>query len=147
MMDRPSRPRAFRLEDGKAVVVDDAPAPRIEEQPDAYAIEAESAAGRGEVVIQQAQRRGVAARVFLTVGGVFWSALGALVLLALTTWFTSFVEDLYARAPALGWVGLALAVVAALALLVMAGREIRGVLRQRHIARLHMGLAKARAAD
>lgn len=155
---RPARPRAFRLEDGKAVIVaQDEPRAEaralaqavVEEQPDAYAREAEAEAADpgGERVVQQAQRRGVAARAFLTWGGVFWSALSALALLALSTWFASFVDDLFARAPALGYVGLALAGLVALALVVMVGREARGVLRQRHIAKLHMGLADARAKD
>jgi hypothetical protein len=45
---------------------------------------------------------------------------------------------------ALGWLGLALLVIAALALLVMLAREMRGVLRQRRIATLHEKIATAR---
>lgn len=135
---RPARPRAFRLDDGGAV---------IEDQQDAYALEAEPAAPRGDAIVQQAQRRGIAARTLLSASGLFWSAAFGLALLALGAWFTQLVEGLFARTPALGWLGLALLVVAALALLVMLAREVRGVLRQRRIATLHGSIARAREAD
>ncbi len=135
---RPARPRAFRLDDGGAV---------IEDQPDAYALEAERAEPHGDAIVQQAQRRGIAARTLLSASGLFWSAAFGLALLALGAWFTQLVEGLFARTPALGWLGLALLVVAALALLVMLAREVRGVLRQRRIATLHGSIARAREAD
>ena len=135
---RPARPRAFRLDDGGAV---------IEDQPDAYALEAERAEPHGDAIVQQAQRRGIAARTLLSASGLFWSAAFGLALLALGAWFTQLVEGLFARTPALGWLGLALLVVAALALLVMLAREVRGVLRQRRIATLHGSIAQAREAD
>lgn len=135
---RPARPRAFRLDDGGAV---------IEDQPDAYALEAARAEPRGDAIVQQAQRRGIAARTLLSASGLFWSAALGLALLALGAWFTQLVEGLFARTPALGWLGLALLAIAALALLVMLAREMRGVLRQRRIATMHAGIAQAREAD
>jgi putative membrane protein len=60
---------------------------------------------------------------------MFWSALSGLVLLALGLAVTNLVEDLYARAPWLGAIGLALALVAGLALLVVLLREIIGLAR------------------
>jgi putative membrane protein len=135
---RPARPRAFRLDDGGAV---------IEDQPDAYALEAERGEPQGDAIVQQAQRKGIAARALLSASGLFWSAVLGLALLALGAWFTQLVEGLFARTPALGWLGLALLVVAALALLVMLAREVRGVLQQRRIATLHGSLARAREAD
>jgi putative membrane protein len=135
---RPARPRAFRLDDGGAV---------IEDQPDAYALEAERPEPGGEAIVQQALRKGIAARALLSASGLFWSAAFGLALLALGAWFTQLVEGLFARTPALGWLGLALLVVAALALLVMLARELRGVLRQRRIATLHGSIAQAREAD
>ncbi|MSP45925.1 MAG: TIGR01620 family protein [Xanthobacteraceae bacterium] len=62
-------------------------------------------------------------------GAMFWSALSGLVLLALGLAITSLIEDLFARAPWLGGVGLALALVAGLALLVVMLREIVGLVR------------------
>ena len=135
---RPARPRAFRLNEGGAI---------IEDQADAYALEAERPALHGDAIVQQAQRRGIAARTLLSASGLFWSAAFGLALLALGAWFTQLVEGLFARTPALGWLGLALLVVAALALLVMLAREVRGVLRQRRIATMHAAIAQAREAD
>ncbi len=146
---RTSRPRAFRLDDGKAVVVDATRGEAvIENQPDAYEREALAVANpEGETIIEQAQRRGVAARTLMTWAGLFWSALTSLLVLGLSTWFMGFVEGLFARSQALGYIGLGLAAALVLALVVMLGREVRGVLRQRHIAKLHMALAQARTAD
>ena len=62
-------------------------------------------------------------------GTLLWSALSGLVLMALGLAITNLVEDLYARAPWLGAIGIALAIVAGLALLVIAGREIAGLMR------------------
>lgn len=62
-------------------------------------------------------------------GTLFWSALSGLVLLALGLAVTNLVEDLYARAPWLGAIGLALALLAGLALLVVMLREIVGLAR------------------
>jgi putative membrane protein len=62
-------------------------------------------------------------------GALFWSALSGLVVLALGLAITSIVEDLFARSPWLGIVGLALAVLAGLALLAMLLREVIGLMR------------------
>jgi putative membrane protein len=153
--DRPVRPRAFRLDAGQAVAADPhTGAPiraMVEEQPDPYereALEALAArSGPDEAAVQTAQKRGMAARALFSWGGLLWSSLGGLALFALAMWVTGFVEDLFARSPALGYVGLALAIAAGFALLALFTREARGILRQRHVARLHSGLADARAAD
>ena len=62
-------------------------------------------------------------------GTLFWSALSGLVVMALGLAVTNLVEDLYARAPWLGAIGLALALLAGLALLVVVLREIVGLAR------------------
>jgi len=62
-------------------------------------------------------------------GGLFWSALSGLVVMALGLAVTSLVEDLFARAPWLGGVGLAFAIAAGLALLAVVVREVSGLLR------------------
>ncbi len=139
------RPRAFILDDGKGAR---APDVEIEAQDDAYEHEALAAdLPPDEVAVEQAQKRGIAARALLSWAGVFWSALGGLVTLALGLWFDALIEGLYARAPALGWVGLALLAVAALALLVLATREALAVFRQKRIAAMHAAIAAARAKD
>ena len=62
-------------------------------------------------------------------GTLLWSGLSGLVLMALGLAITNLIEDLYVRAPWLGAIGLALALIAGLALLVVAGREIVGLAR------------------
>jgi putative membrane protein len=101
----------------------------------------------GEEAVEAAQKQGVVARSLLSWGGLFWSATGGLVSLAIGLWLTRLIEDLFTWSPAFGAVGLALAGVAGTALFVLATREISGILRQRHIAELHMGLARARGKD
>ena len=144
------RPRAFRLD---AAHIADAPTPAppgggviVETQPDAFA-QGEAALDADEAAIEAAQKKGVAARALFSWSGLFWSALGGLVSLALGLWVTHLVEGLFAQVPALGFVGLALAALAALALVVLAAREIVAIRRQARIARLHESLAHAHAAD
>ena len=146
MIDKP-RPRAFRLDPAEPAPPG-VPPVRIEEIPDFYAEEALAARlPAAEAAIETAQRRGMAARGFLSWGGLFWSALGGLITLALGLWVDRLVEDLFARTPVLGTVALVLAGLAVLALLVLAGRELRAVWNQRRVAELHRQLAEARLTD
>ncbi len=118
--------------------------PIVELTPDPFFAEEPEPAERA---IEVAQRRGIFQRSLLSWAGLFWSALGGLVSLALGLWVTRLVDDAFARAPALGIVGLVLAALAVLALLVMAVREAVAIGRQRHIARLHGAVARAHADD
>lgn len=143
----PRRPRAFRIDSG-AVVAEPSRAPTIETEPDYFEREAEQlAAGNAEASVEDAQKQGMLRRSLLSWGGLFWSALSSLLLLALGMWFTQLVEDLFRRAPTLGYIGLALLALAVLALIVLAIREIVAISRQRKIARLHIAFADARARD
>ena len=147
---RSSRPRAFRL-DGSDVELADAEAPAnrpsIALQPDAYAAEGAAGLPPEEAAIEEAQRSGMIARKAFTWGGLFWSATGALVSLAIGIWFTSLIEQFFARSMALGWVGDALLGLAGLALIVLLAREIRSLFQQKCIARMHADFASARLAD
>ncbi len=144
------RPRAFRL--GALGPAPRAAAPQeavvIETTADPYEAEA-LLAGRdaGEAAVEAAQKQGVAARSLLSWGGLFWSAAGGLVSLAFGLWLTRLIDDLFTWSPAFGLIGLALAGAAGTALFVLGAREIGGILRQRHIAELHAGLARAREKD
>ena len=142
--DAPARrPRAFRLDPDGAPATTHA---TIEEQPDAY--ELETATPETEnAVTEYAQARGIIARRFLSWGGVLGTAITGLITLALGLWFNTLIDDLFARSLTLGWVGVALLALAVLALGVLLGREIAGVLRQRHIAKLHAALTEARIKD
>ena len=135
------RPRAFRLDE----VRPEDPRVAIEPQPDAF--EREGVIEPEEAAIEAAQKRGVIARRGFGWGGLFWSALGALMSLAVGVWLQGLIEGFFARSAALGWIGAALLALVGVALLALLGRELAGLMRQRQIARLHMAFAQARAAD
>lgn len=166
---RPARPRAFRLTpDPESAVPERAEAPpgprprafrvdprqgpgaagiAIVEQPDPYDGEAAGAETDAEAAVELAQRRGMLDRLRPSWPGLFWSALGGLVSLGVSLWVWRLVEDLFARVPSLGWLGVALLGLAGLALGVMAVREVLGVARQRQVAILHRRIAEAHTAD
>jgi len=134
-----SGPRVFEL--GSMV---------IETTADPYEAEAKSLAAThdaDEEAVEVAQKQGVVARSALSWGGLFWSATGGLVSLGFGLWLARLIDDLFAWSPLFGVIGLALAAAAAAALFVLATRELAGILRQRHIAELHNGLARAREKD
>ena len=139
--DQRPRPRAFRLDE----VRPEDPRVAIEPQPDAF--EREGVIEPEEAAIEAAQKRGIMARRGLSWGGLFWSALGALMSLAVGVWVQGLIETFFARSAALGWIGVALLALVGVALLALLGRELLGLMRQRQIARLHMAFAQARAAD
>jgi putative membrane protein len=80
-------------------------------------------------------------------GALFWSALSGLVLLALSLAVTRFVEDLFARAPWLGALGLALALLAGAALLAVILREAIGLARLATVEHLRERAAAVIASD
>ena len=158
--ERRPRPRAFRL-DGDTVVPPKT-AREAQEQARPFAtkvIEPEEdvfanrrAGGEGgldadEQAVEEAQAGGLLRRFLLSWGGVFWSALTGLISLAVTLWVTKLVEDLFAHSALLGTIGFALAAALAVAALILFAREIRTMMRQNKIAKLHIALAKARADD
>ena len=158
MTDAPRRPRAFRLDAGSTLPTGDLRA-TIERphatntvllpQPDVFAPVALHPAepATNEEAVEVAQKQGMLSRALFSWGGLFWSALGGLFSLAVGLWVTRIVDDLFARAPALGWVGLALAGLVLLAIMALASREFRAIGRQRRIAELHIACAQAHAAD
>jgi putative membrane protein len=114
------QPRAFRLDNpdvtSGSVVVTDEPFDAIE-------------AADGAVVPMGARRRAPWLAVFL-------SALTGLVLLGLGLAIENLIVDLYAAAPWLGWVALALAILAVVSFLALIGREVAGIWREQKIERL-----------
>ena len=62
-------------------------------------------------------------------GTLFWAAVGGLVLLGLGLGIVNLIEDLFARSESLGFLGLAFAFAAALALMVVIAREAFGLAR------------------
>ncbi len=139
---RKFRPRAFRLDDQPK-----APDFVVEEQPDPYRIEAELLLDPAEQAVEKAQKQGFLGGGVFSWSGLLLSALGGLVSFAFTLWLSNLIESLFARSAALGVIGLGLAALALLAALVLAGREIKSIFRQRHIALLHRELALAHETD
>src|SRR5712672_2453274 len=80
-------------------------------------------------------------------GTVFWTALGGLVLLGSGLGIVNLIEDLFARSESLGYLGLGFAVVAALALTVVIGREAFGLMRLAAIEKLHLRAAAVLLSD
>lgn len=100
-----------------------------------------------ERAVEIAQTRGIFRRGALSWGGLFWSAFGGLVSLAFGLWLTNVVEAAFSKSATLGSLGVVLALLAVVALLAIAIKELIAVGRQRHIARLHQHFAAAHAAD
>lgn len=157
----PRRPRAFRLDPAsepdaaaRPTASAEREAPRmspppgvvLEETPDAYEREAMETLAPEEAAVEVAQKRGMLPRRFGW-GALFWSATTGLLGLGFSLWLWRLIDDLFAKYQALGWIAVALASLAGLALLALLIRETRAVLRQRGIARLHQDFAAARAAD
>ena len=157
--ERRPRPRAFRL-DGDTVVPPKSAregqeqarpfATKViepDEDPFASRASAEGDLEADEQAVEEAQAGGLLRRFLLSWGGVFWSALTGLISLAVTLWVTKLVEDLFAHSALLGTIGFALAAALAASALILFAREIRTMMRQNKIAKLHIALAKARADD
>ncbi len=123
------QPRAYRLDDPNVA----AGAVQVTEEP-FDAIEAAD----GVVVPMGSKRRAP----WL---GILLSALFGLLLLGLGLAVESLIVDLYAIAPWLGWVALALASLAVLAFLAIIGREVSGIWREQKIESLREAAVDALA--
>ena len=151
--ERRARPRAFRLEGDETVPSKPASASGaelIESETDAFAREAAELVDGltgDEAAVEAAQANGLLQNFVMSWGGVFVSAITGLFSLALSIWAWNFVADLFSHSAILGAIGLFLAGAAALAAGVFILREIRSILRQNQIARLHVALAEAHAAN
>jgi putative membrane protein len=80
-------------------------------------------------------------------GTLFWSAAGGLVSLGVSLAVVRLIEDLFARAEWLGWVGLALAMLASVAFLAVAAREAIGLARLSAVEKLRQRAIQAVALD
>jgi len=80
-------------------------------------------------------------------GSVFWSAIAGLVLLGTGLGVTHLIEDLFARSESLGFLGLAFAFAATLALVVVVAREALGLARLATIEKLHQRAAMVLLSD
>jgi putative membrane protein len=80
-------------------------------------------------------------------GRLFIGAAGSLVTFAVGIWVTDFIQGLFQRDDALGYIALALAAVAGLALLAIVLREIASLARLTRITRLRADAEAAAASD
>ena len=120
------KPAAFRLDDPKVVVSDDDTARddihvRLQSDPSLLPVPVDPPPPR---------------KLFPW-ATVFWSALSGLVLLALGLSAAQLIEGLFARGEGLGYLGLALASIAAVALIAIIIREALGLARLSAIEKLH----------
>ena len=118
------KPAVFDVDDPRIVVAtaNESPLPDV-------ALVTEAPADDLPAVVRPIRRR-------VPWGTLFWSALSGLVVMGLGLAVTNLVEDLFARAPWLGAVGLVLASLAGVALLVVILREIVGLLRLAKVEQL-----------
>lgn len=124
----PRKPQAFSLDDQRLEPARPDP-PSL--TPEAAIEEAEADPARWPDIVL-AKRRGI------RWSSVLFSALSALVSLAITVWISRFVADLFASGGWLGYLALALALIAALAAFMIAAREILGFFRLGRVAALRL---------
>jgi len=143
MSERPQnrRPATFRLDDPGVVVVDADETGRLARGTVRITPEAEPA--QLPAVIEPP----VVVRRRFRWGTLFWAASGGLMLLALGLGVANLVQDLFSRSESLGYVGVALAATAALALALIIGREIFGLARLATIEKLHQRATDVLASD
>jgi putative membrane protein len=73
---------------------------------------------------------------------LFWCALGGLMLLAMGVAVSGLITDLFARNQELGWLGLALAMLAIVSLFVIAVRETTGLMRLATVEKFRLRAAE-----
>jgi putative membrane protein len=139
---RRRRPAAFRLDDDRVSVSpvreaqrDIGPAIVIVPEPDSAALP-----------VPVRDSRALPRRSFRW-GTLFWCAAGGLVLLAIALGIFDLIKDFFARNAELGWVGLALVILAAVSLAVIGIRETAGLLRLANVEHLHLRAADVIASD
>jgi putative membrane protein len=126
-------PGAFRLDDPAVEPVEDLELEALEPE----------AAGTQQAVeaIAHPGKRGI------RWGAVALSTGAAILSLAVGVWFDSLLRDLFARSDWLGLLGLALIFLFVLALLVLVGRELAGLLRLQRLAQLRLDSEEAAAQN
>ncbi|MBR0756722.1 TIGR01620 family protein [Bradyrhizobium jicamae] len=80
-------------------------------------------------------------------GTLFWGAVAGLVLLGTGLGVVNLIEDLFARNEGLGFLGVAFAIIAAVALMVVISRELFGLARLATIEKLHLRAAEVLLSD
>jgi putative membrane protein len=152
-MKEPRQPAAFRIEPQKpAAPAAPQPPPKPPRQPraakpqDAVVVPAEFDPF-DEPDIALAEPPAIRPRRRSLLAKVLFAAVGILVSLALGLWADALVRDLFSRADWLGWLAAGVAAVAALALLIIVGRELAGLARLASAEKLRAAGSAAIAGD
>jgi putative membrane protein len=132
MSERPRKPATFKLDDPGVVVMDPDETGRPARGTVRVTPEADPA-----LLPVPIEAPFVPVQRGFRWGGVFWAAIGGLVLLGLGLSVTRLIEDLFARSEGLGYLGLGFALAAALALTIVTAREALGLARLAAIEHLH----------
>jgi putative membrane protein len=136
------RPATFKLDDASVIVVDPDQAGRPARGTVQVRPESDPALLPATVEAPVAPpRRG------FRWGMLFWIATGALATLGIGLAVAHLIEDLFIRSEGLGFVGLACAIAAAIAFVMIVARETIGLVRLATIEKLHMRAAAALAHD
>jgi putative membrane protein len=135
------RPATFRLDDSSVVVVDAEDATRPARGIVQITPETDPAQLPVPIEAPAVPRRGFGW------GAMFWGGIAGLVLLGVGLGVTQLIEDLFARSESLGILGLVSAFAAALALAVVASRELLALARLAAIEKLHERAAAVIISD
>ena len=142
MSEKPRKPATFKLDDENVVVVDADEPGRLTRGTVRITPEPEPA--QLPVPVEApvpARRRGFGW------GTLFWAATAGLVVLGSGLGIVKLIEDLFARSESLGFIGLGLAAAAGLALAVVTGREVFGLMRLATIEKLHARATEVLISD
>ena len=142
MSEKTRKPATFKLDDANVVVVDAEEPGRLARGTVRITPEAEP-----ELLPVPLETRPAAVRRRFGWGTLFWTATAGLVVLGAGLGIVRLIEDLFARNETLGWLGLGLAAAAGLALAVVTGREVFGLMRLAAIEKLHARAAEVIASD
>ena len=133
--DEPHRkPQIFRLDETSPTAAETAPA----DQP-AAPIEETAAPPASAAAARLMRFRGIGW------GTVFFGAVGGLISIGISIWIAAFIADLFSRGGWLGYLALGLALIAALAALVIAAREVLGFFRLGRVAAIRLAAENALA--
>src|SRR4029453_1924358 len=142
MSEKTRKPATFKLGDENVVVVDAEEPGRAARGTVRITPEAEPAQLPVPIEAQP-----IAVRRRFGWGMLFWTATAGLVLLGSGLAIVKLIEDLFARSESLGWLGLGFAAAAGLALAVVTGREVFGLMRLAAIEKLHARAPAVIASD
>jgi putative membrane protein len=131
--DQHRKPQIFRLDETSPAAAETAPA----EQPAAPT--EETAPPASFAAARLMRLRGIGW------GTIFFGAVGGLISIGISIWIAAFIADLFSRGGWLGYLALGLALIAALAALVIAAREVLGFFRLGRVAAIRLAAENALA--